>query len=51
MKKILNYVKRALKAYLNACASNYMFRTTGDCTIYVDPASGSVHVIKDRKDK
>ncbi len=46
MKKILDYVKRAGKAYVKMCAENYVFRTTGDCTIYCDPTTGSVHICK-----
>ena len=46
MKKILDYIKRAGKAYVKMCAENYVFRTTGDCTIYCDPTTGSVHICK-----
>lgn len=49
MKKILSYVKKAFNAYLKKCAENYVFRITGDCTIYVDPTTGTAHVCKDCK--
>ena len=48
MKKILSYVKKAWMAYVKLCAENYIFRITGDCTVYCDPTTGSVHTFKDR---
>lgn len=49
MKKILSYVKKAFNAYLKKCAENYVFRITGDCTVYVDPTTGTAHVFKNGK--
>ena len=49
MKKVLNFIKRAWKAYLKMCAENYVFGTTADCTIYCDPATGRAYVCKQGK--
>lgn len=49
MKKILNYVKKAFNAYLKMCAENYVFRMTGDCTVYIDPTTGTTHMFKNSK--
>lgn len=50
MKKVLNFLKRAGKAYVKMCAENYYFRTTGDCYIYCDPYSGRAHICRNGKE-
>lgn len=44
MKKVLNFCKRAIKAYIRMSAQNCYFRMTGDCSVYCDPTTGRAYI-------